>query len=80
MHEVGSETLQLAQRGDVEAYRALVEEFEKPVFRTVYRLVGSRFPTDVEDITQDIFVKLFRALPTFDPTRGTRLSSWVSRS
>lgn len=77
MQELSRETLELAQAGDVEAYRALVETYQRPVFHTVFRLVGARFRADVEDITQDIFVKLYRTLPQFDPARGTRLSSWV---
>ena len=77
MEELGLETLEAAQTGDLDAYHQIVEAFERPVHHTVFRLVGSRFPADVEDITQDIFVKLFRSLPMFDSTRGTRFSSWV---
>lgn len=77
MEEPSLELLEAARAGDLDAYRALVELYERPVHHTVYRLVGARFAGDVEDITQDIFVKLFRSLPVFDPTRGTKLSSWV---
>ena len=74
---LSGETLERAQNGDLAAYREFVEAFERPIHHTVYRLVGSRFGADVEDIAQDIFMKLFRALPQFDPQRGTKLSSWV---
>ncbi len=77
MEEVRLETLERAQGGDGEAYRELVKAFERPVHHTVFRLVGTRFPAEIEDITQDIFVKLFRSLPQFDVNRGTKLSSWV---
>ena len=77
MQELSLETLQRAQAGDLEAYREFVTAFERPIHHTVYRLVGTRFAAEVEDIVQDIFVKLFRSLPRFDPARGTKLASWV---
>jgi len=77
MEDLDFETLELARAGDLDAYREFVRTYERPIHHTVFRLVGSRFSAEVEDITQDVFIKLFRSLPQFDPTRGTRLSSWV---
>ena len=77
MEDLDLETLELARAGDLDAYRAFVTAYERPIHHTVWRLVGTRFAADVEDIAQDIFLKLFRALPQFDPSRGTKLSSWV---
>jgi RNA polymerase sigma-70 factor (ECF subfamily) len=77
VREFSLETLERAQAGDLDAYRAFVQAFQRPIHHTVFRLVGARFGADVEDIVQDIFVKLFRSLPQFDQGRGTRLSSWV---
>jgi RNA polymerase sigma-70 factor (ECF subfamily) len=77
MEDLEAETLEEARAGDLDAYRAFVRAYERPIHHTVFRLVGSRFAADVEDITQDVFLKLFRALPQFDPSRGTKLSSWV---
>jgi len=77
MEDLDLDTLELARAGDLDAYRDFVRAYERPIHHTVFRLVGARFAADVEDIAQDIFLKLFRALPQFDPTRGTKLSSWV---
>ena len=77
MDDLDLATLELARAGDLDAYREFVRAYERPIHHTVFRLVGSRFSADVEDIAQDIFIKLFRALPQFDPSRGTKLSSWV---
>jgi RNA polymerase sigma-70 factor (ECF subfamily) len=77
MEDLDLETLELARAGDLDAYRRFVQAYERPIHHTVWRLVGSRFAAEVEDVAQDVFVKLFRALPTFDPSRGTKLSSWV---
>jgi len=77
MEDLSLDHLELAQAGDLDAYRMLVRTYERSVHSTVYRLVGSRFSADIEDITQDIFVKVYRALPQFDPGRGTKLQSWI---
>ena len=61
--------------GAAEASEALVRRFERPVFNLIARLV--RDPTTAEDLTQDTFLKVFRALATFDPRY--RLSSWIFR-
>ena len=77
MDDLDLETIELARAGDLDAYRRFVKTYERPIHHTVFRLVGTRFQSEVEDIAQDIFIKLFRALPQFDSTRGTKLSSWV---
>ena len=77
MVEISDEIVRRARAGDVDAFRSVLEAFEKPVFQTVYRLVGGRFPNDVEDVTQDLFLKIFRALPRFDPDRGVKFSTWI---
>ena len=53
-----------------EAFEQLVHEHQAPVFRTLARLTGS---TDrVEDLAQEVFLRLYRALPGF---RGDALVS-----
>lgn len=53
--------------GDERAYRDLVERFERPVFSLALRMV--RRVEDAEDLTQETFVRMFRALDRYDPTR-----------
>jgi RNA polymerase sigma-70 factor, ECF subfamily len=64
-----------ALRGSAEASEALVRRFERPVYNLIARLVQD--PAMAEDLTQDSFVKMFRALGTFDPRM--RFSSWIFR-
>ena len=64
-----------ALRGSAEASEALVGRFERPVYNLIARLVQD--PAMAEDLTQDSFVKMFRALGTFDPR--LRFSSWIFR-
>lgn len=62
-----------ASRGSEEAFRELVERFERPVFSLIVRIV--RRPELAEELAQDTFVKAWRALERFDP--GRKFSSWL---
>ena len=61
--------------GSAEASEALVRRFERPVFNLIARLV--RDHATAEDLTQDTFLKVFRALASYDAR--FRLSSWIFR-
>ncbi len=62
-----------AQGGDDSAYEALVERYSVRIFTHVLRMVKSR--EEAEDITQEVFVKAFRALAQYDVSRPFR--SWL---
>jgi RNA polymerase sigma factor (sigma-70 family) len=64
-----------ALRGSGAACEALVRRFERPVYNLIARLVQD--PGMAEDLTQESFIKMFRALGTFDPQQ--RFSSWLFR-
>ena len=65
-----------AQRGDRDAWRALVERYQAPVFALVGRMLGRQSP-QLEDVAQDAFLAVFRALPSFAASGPARLSSWI---
>lgn len=61
--------------GDKQAQRTLFRREYPRVHATVYRILGSS--RDVDDLVQETFIAVFRALPTF---RGdARLSTWIDR-
>lgn len=65
-----------AQRGDLRAYESLVERYQRFVFRVLWSRTGfSR--EDVEDLTQDTFVRAWERLDTYDPNRPFK--AWVTR-
>lgn len=67
--------IERAQKGDKYAFRELVDSAKKNIFRLAYDLTGNR--QDAEDVSQEVFIKAFRALPQF---RGeARWSSWLYR-
>src|SRR5215468_3919789 len=70
-------TLRRAQRGDEQAWRALIERFQHPVHALVWRLLAGRARHRVEDLTQETFVRVLRALPAFDPAGAASLSTWI---
>ena len=64
-----------AQRGDKRAFELLVEKYQRKLARLVGRLV--RDPAEAEDVTQEAFVKAYRALPSF---RGdSAFYTWLYR-
>jgi RNA polymerase sigma factor (sigma-70 family) len=64
-----------AQRGDADAYEALLRMHEHVAFRTAYAIVGSA--ADAEDVTQEAFVKAYNALPRF--RTGSPFRPWLLR-
>ena len=61
--------------GDAAAWDTLVRVYWKRVFTIAYKFVAQF--DEAEDLTQEIFVKLFRALPTFD--RRASFETWLTR-
>src|SRR5690606_268993 len=57
--------------------RQILEALHRPVIATIYRFLGSRFRSEVEDIAQDVFLKIFRSIERFDPERGVKFTTWV---
>jgi len=58
-----NDVLRAAQRGDDKAFATIVRAYEKPVFNYVLRLTGDR--SLAEDLTQEVFVRVFQGLPRF---------------
>lgn len=75
--EIDSATVRAAQAGDDAATRRIIEGLHRPVLGTIHRFLGPRFRADVEDIAQEVFLKVFRALDRFDPERGVKFTTWV---
>jgi RNA polymerase sigma-70 factor (ECF subfamily) len=76
--ELDELTLARARRGDAAAFRRLVETYQRGVFAILSRMLGPRGRrARVEDLAQETFLRVFRALPGFDPAGGARLSSWI---
>jgi RNA polymerase sigma-70 factor (ECF subfamily) len=76
--EVDDTTLRRAQRGEDAAFTRLVQIYERPVFALLGRMLGPGGRRDrVEDLAQETFLRVFRALPGFRPAGPARLSTWI---
>lgn len=76
--ELDELTIASAQRGNMRAKRALVERYQRPVLALVSRMLrGQGDSALVEDVAQETFLRVFRALPRFDRNGRARLSTWI---
>ncbi len=75
--ELDELTLRRAQRGDDAAARVLIERYQTRVFALISRMLGPGRRAEVEDLAQDTFLQVFRALPGFAATGPARLSTWI---
>lgn len=73
MERSDDDLLKLAVQGDVTCFGELVERWQNPIFRFIYRYVGSC--EDAQDLTQDTFAKAYRNLGRLSDPR--RFSSWL---
>lgn len=67
--------ISLASRGDQSAFEQLLDRYQKPVYHQALRLLGN--PEDAADVTQEVFLKVWRSLPSFRGESG--FSTWLYR-
>jgi len=73
--EVDHQLVERAQRGDKHAFELLVSKYQRKLARLLSRFI--RDPGEVEDVTQEAFIKAYRALPSF---RGdSAFYTWLYR-
>jgi RNA polymerase sigma-70 factor (ECF subfamily) len=73
--EVDQQLVERAQRGDKRAFELLVLKYQRKLGRLLSRFV--RDSAEVEDVTQEAFIKAYRALPSF---RGdSAFYTWLYR-
>jgi RNA polymerase sigma-70 factor, ECF subfamily len=65
--------IQRAGDGDQDAWSTIVETYHRKVFNVAYRFVGTY--EEAEDLTQEIFLKVFRSLSTFD--QRANFQTWL---
>jgi RNA polymerase sigma-70 factor (ECF subfamily) len=62
----------------MQAFSTVVERYEKPIYSFVYRMLQrSAFPGAAEDVVQEVFLKVYRKIDTFDLERGSKFSTWL---
>ena len=73
--EIDRQLVTRAQQGDRQAFNLLVVKYQRKLARLLSRFI--RDPAEVEDVTQEAFIKAYRALPAF---RGdSAFYTWLYR-
>jgi RNA polymerase sigma-70 factor (ECF subfamily) len=70
-----SDLISRAAGGDASAFQTLVERHRSMVYRVAYQFSGNHH--DAEDISQEVFIKVYRSLDRF--RHDSQLSSWMYR-
>jgi RNA polymerase sigma-70 factor, ECF subfamily len=73
MDRTDQQLIDLAREGDNQALRDLIVRYSTPVYNLAYRF--ARNQADAEDITQDVFIKVWRKMYTYDEEKSFK--TWV---
>lgn len=68
-------TVTRAKEGDADAFRHLVENHSRAVFKVAYRMTGNEH--DADDVVQEVFLRAYRQLDTFE--ERANFGTWVHR-
>ena len=61
--------------GDAAAWEEIVRHFNRRIYNICYRFTGSA--DDADDMTQEVFIKVYRTLSSFDQEKGS-FQTWVT--
>lgn len=73
--QMAAQTVRLCLDGDSSAWAEMVRTHHKRVYGLCYRFTGNA--ADAEDLTQDVFLKIYSNLGSFDAARGS-LPVWIT--
>jgi RNA polymerase sigma-70 factor (ECF subfamily) len=78
MDEVSTDILQRCRSGDAEAFADVVQTYERPLFSFVYRFTAAEHGLpDAEDLVQEIFLRVWRGFPGWNPKRNASFAAWL---
>jgi RNA polymerase sigma-70 factor (ECF subfamily) len=61
--------------GDAAAWEEIVQTYNRRIYNICYRFAGSA--TDAEDLAQEVFIKMYRTLASYDSSKGAFVT-WVT--
>jgi RNA polymerase sigma-70 factor (ECF subfamily) len=70
----GNDLALRCQAGDAEAFDCLFSQYKDQVYRIAIAVL--RQPQDAEDVVQEVFLRVHRAIGSFDPQRG-QFTTWL---
>ena len=75
MPQTDAATVALARDGNSEAFRSLVEQHSRAVYRLAHRMTGN--PEDAEDVVQETFLRAYKQLGRFESRAN--FGTWLHR-
>jgi RNA polymerase sigma-70 factor, ECF subfamily len=73
--EPDAQLVQLCLRGDGPSWEELVQRHSRRVFNLCYRFTGN--PTSAEDLSQEVFLRIFRTLGSYQSAQGA-FPTWLT--
>ena len=73
--EADAQLVQQCLRGEGPAWEELVRRHTRRVFNLCYRFTGN--PTEAEDLSQEVFLRIYRTLPSYRSAQGA-FPTWLS--
>ncbi len=70
-----AEIIENLQLGNEQAFKELVEKYQKPVVNTCFGILHNK--DDAEDVAQDVFIEVFRSVQNF--RADSKISTWLYR-
>jgi RNA polymerase sigma-70 factor (ECF subfamily) len=70
------EWIERTRKGDQNAFRLIFDQYKNLVFKTAYLILDDA--SEAEDALQEVFLKVYRSLGTYDSTKGA-FSTWIYR-
>jgi len=61
--------------GDASAWEEIVQRYHRRIYNICYRFAGA--PDDAQDLAQEVFIKMYRTLSTYDVSKGAFMT-WVT--
>lgn len=61
--------------GDAVAWEEIVQRYNRRIYNICYRFAGT--PDDAQDLTQEVFIKMYRTLGSYDVDRGAFMT-WLT--
>lgn len=74
--DTGADLVRRCRAGDGGAWEEIVASYSRRIFNLAYRFTSS--VEAAEDLTQEVFVRIYKTLNQFDPKQGN-LSNWLMR-
>ena len=72
----GAELVRRCRAGDGAAWEEIVQTYSRRVYNLAYRFTSR--PDSAEDLTQDVFIRVYRSLEQYDAKQGD-LQNWLMR-